>query len=164
MKVFLGWLVLSLALYVLQTSLMPLIFFHGIGPDLMLLMTISFAFLKGCRLGSFMGFLLGLLEDLATGGFFGVNTLANMAMGYGCGIFSNRVLRDSFILPVVASILSTTAVFCFMEILMLLLGYGFYPMYHLKWRLCPMLCYNVIFAWPVHMLVHKVDSLVSEKK
>ncbi len=164
MKVFLGWLVLSLVLYVLQTSLMPLIFFHGIGPDLLLLVTISFAFLKGCRLGSFMGFLLGLLEDLATGGFFGANTLSNMAMGYGCGVFSNRVLRDSFVLPVVASAVSTMAVFSFMELLMVLLGYGFYPVEHLQWRLLPMLCYNVIFAWPVHVLVHKVDSLVSEKK
>ena len=164
MKVFLGWLVLSLGLYVLQTSLMPLIFFRGIGPDLLLLVTISFAFLKGKQQGSFMGFLLGLLEDLATGGFFGVNTLSNMAMGYACGIFSNRVLRDSFVLPVVASGVSTVAVFCFMELIMALLGYGFYPLAHLQWKLFPMLCYNVIFAWPVHAIVHKVDSLVSEKK
>ena len=164
MKVFLGWLVLSLVLYVLQTSLMPLIFFRGIGPDLLLLVTISFAFLKGKQQGSFMGFLLGLLEDLATGGFFGVNTLSHMALGYACGIFSNRVLRDSFILPVVAAVVSTTATFCFMELIMALLGYGFYPLTHLKWKLFPMLCYNVVFAWPVHVIVHKVDSLVSEKK
>lgn len=164
MRVFVGWLALSLLLYVLQTSLLPLIFFRGIGPDLMLMVTVSFAFLKGKQQGSLMGFLLGLLEDLATGGFFGGNTFSNMVLGYVCGIFSNRVLRDSFVLPVVASVISTTAAFCFMELVMALLGYGFYPLSHIRWKLCPMLCYNVIFAWPVYVLVHKVDRLVSEKK
>ncbi len=103
MNIFLGWLVMALGLYVLQSSFLPLIFFHGIGPDLLLLLTISYAFLKGNKLGSFMGFLLGLFEDLATGSFLGVNIFINMLVGFGCGIFSNRVLRDSFILPIAAS-------------------------------------------------------------
>ena len=62
MNIFLGWLVMALGLYVLQSSFLPLVFFHGIGPDLLLLLTISYAFLKGNKLGSFMGFLLGLFE------------------------------------------------------------------------------------------------------
>ena len=85
MNIFLGWLVMALGLYVLQSSFLPLVFFHGIGPDLLLLLTISYAFLKGNKLGSFMGFLLGLFEDLATGSFLGVNIFINMLVGFGCG-------------------------------------------------------------------------------
>ena len=60
MRTFLYWLALVVTAYVVQTSFLPLIFYRGIGPDLLLLITISFAFLKGRRLGCFMGFLLGL--------------------------------------------------------------------------------------------------------
>lgn len=164
MKIFLCWTMLSVALYVLETSFLPLVFYRGTGPDLLLLMTVSFAFLKGKRLGAFMGFLLGLFEDLASGGFLGMNAFSNMLMGFGCGIFSNRVLRDIFVLPIAAACVSTVSVFLLYEIVLLLLGYGFYPLAHLKLRLLPMLFYNMIFAWPVHSLVHKADELVSEKK
>ena len=34
----------------------------------------------------------------------------------------------------------------------------------LFYKLLPMLCYNIVFAWPVHVMVHKVDKRVSEKK
>ena len=148
MNIFLGWLVMALGLYVLQSSFLPLVFFHGIGPDLLLLLTISYAFLKGNKLGSFMGFLLGLFEDL----------------GFGCGTFSNRVLRDSFILPIAASCVGTIASYCVYELVIVLLGYGFYPVAHIQMKLLPMLCYNVIFAWPVHVMVHRMDEYVSKKK
>ena len=164
MNIFLGWLAMALGVYVLQSSLLPLIFFHGIGPDLLLLMTISYAFLKGKRLGSFMGFLLGLFTDLATGGFLGVNVFVYMLLGFGCGIFSNRVLRDSFVLPIVAAFMGTMLAYSFHELIMLLLGYGFYPLAHMQFKLWPMLCYNILFAWPVHVMVHRMDEFVTKKK
>ena len=164
MKTFLCWLAAVVAVYVMQTSFLPLIFFHGIGPDLLLLITVSFAFLKGKRLGCFMGFLLGLFEDLASGGFLGMNTFSNMLMGFGCGVFSNGVLRDSFVLPIAAAWVSTISVFCLFEIILFLLGYGFYPLAHIKYKLLLMLCYNIVFAWPVHVLVRRLDEYVSEKK
>lgn len=164
MKSFLYWLAAVVAVYVMQTSFLPLIFFRGTGPDLLLLITISFAFLKGKHLGCFMGFLLGLFEDLATGGFFGIHAFSNMLMGLACGIFSARVLRDSFILPIAAAWISTISVFCLFELILLLLGYGFYPLAHIRYKLLPMLCYNIVFAWPVHVLVRRLDERVSAKK
>ena len=164
MKIFAGWLAMALGFYVLQSSFLPLIYFHGIGPDLLLLLTISYAFLKGNKQGSFMGFLLGLFEDLASGSFFGVNTFIYMLLGFGCGTFSNRVLRDSFFLPIVASCTATMVSYCFHELIIVLLGYGFYPLAHIQMKLLPMLCYNLIFAWPVHVMVHRMDKYLAKKK
>lgn len=56
-------------LFTLQTSFLPLIAWHGVSPDLLLLLTVSFAFLHGARQGAFLGFVLGLMQDLATGTF-----------------------------------------------------------------------------------------------
>lgn len=164
MKKFVCWLAVVVVLFVLQSSFLPLIHIHGVGPDLMLLVTLSFAFLRGNRLGSFMGFVLGMFTDFAEGGFFGMHTFIYMLMGFCCGTFSNRVLRDSFFLPVAAAWMSTISIFCFFELMFLLLGYGFFPLAHLKYKLLPMLCYNCIFAWPIHTLVHKMDEYLAEKK
>ncbi|MGM9539552.1 MAG: hypothetical protein ACI3UA_02525, partial [Anaerovibrio sp.] len=82
----------------------------------------------------------------------------------GCGVFSTRVLRDSFILPIAAAWMSTISVFCLFEIILFLMGYGFYPLAHIKYKLLPMLCYNIVFAWPVHVMVRRLDEHLSEKK
>ena len=87
-----------------------------------------------------------------------------LLVGFGCGTFSNRVLRDSFILPIVASCVGTMVSYCIHELIIVLLGYGFYPVAHIQMKLLPMLCYNVIFAWPVHVMVHRMDEFVSKKK
>ena len=56
-------------LYVLQTSLLPLIAYRGISPDLMLLLTVSFAFLRGARQGGGRAAAAGALAAHVVGGF-----------------------------------------------------------------------------------------------
>ena len=50
-------------LYALQTSILPLIAYHGVTADLMLLFVTSTAFLKGVRVGALSGFAVGVLQD-----------------------------------------------------------------------------------------------------
>ena len=116
MRKFLTWLLFVIVVYTIQSSFLPLFYFHGIGPDLLLLMTASIGFLKGKRQGSFYGFLFGLFEDAATGTFFGINAFTKLIAGYVCGIFSNRVLNDSFALPVTAAFFNTVASFFIIEL------------------------------------------------
>ena len=99
-----------LGLYVLQTSLLPFAAYHGISPNLMLLLTVSAAFLRGPRDGIMMGFVTGLLQDLSTGTFLGTNTLAQMLIGLFFGRFSNRVFREQFFLLFRGTLLSMALV------------------------------------------------------
>ena len=74
-------LAFMLLLYVGQSSLLPFIAFHGVSADLLLLLVVSVAFLRGAKVGALVGFLAGLLQDLATGTFFGVDIFAKMLIG-----------------------------------------------------------------------------------
>ena len=87
-------------LYVVQSSLLTLIAYRGIGPDLMLLLTVSYAFLRGMRYGGLMGFATGLLQDLAMGTFLGVHAFSQLLIGMFFGRFSDRVFKEQFFLPV----------------------------------------------------------------
>lgn len=150
-----------IALYVLQTSFFPLMAYHGISPNFMLLLTVSFAFLRGMEQGTFMGFLTGLLTDLATGTFFGIHAFTYLLMGNLCGRFANRVYKDQFFWPVFASLGVTALNYFILALLMVLLGYRFNPISNVQATLLPMLIYQLAFAYPVHYLTYKLDKNIS---
>jgi len=154
---------LVLLLYVLQTSFLPLFAVHGVSPDLMLLLTVSFAFLRGVREGALMGFAVGLLQDLSTGTFLGVNAFTRLLIGLVCGSFSDRVFKEQFFLPIMASVAATIANYFILVLLMLLLGYRFDLVHHMGYILIPMLIYQLAFAYPVHRLAYELDKKLSEK-
>ena len=158
------WAAFAAALFVLQTSILPLMAYHGITADLMLLLTVSFAFLRGAKQGAFMGFSVGLMQDLATGTYFGVNTLARTLMGLLFGQFSDRVFKEQFFLPVLASMAVTILNYFILALLMVLLGYRFNLESHVQQMLVPMLLYQLAFAYPVHYLTYRLDKRLEEKK
>lgn len=150
-------------LYALQTSLLPLIAYHGVTADLMLLFVTSTAFLKGARVGALSGFALGLLQDLASGTFLGMNAFTRLVLGFCVGKFSDQVFKEQFFLPVVASLVVTTANYFILALLMLLLGYRFNLMGHMQYTLLPMLIYQLAFAYPVHRLAYELDKRYGKK-
>ncbi|SDP52706.1 rod shape-determining protein MreD [Selenomonas ruminantium] len=151
-------------LYVLQTSFFPLIAYHGISPDFMLLLTVSYAFLKGTEKGTLMGFLTGLLMDLATGTFLGIHAFTHLIVGNICGRFANRVYKEQFFLPVFASLGVTAFNYFILALLMVLLGYRFNPISNVQVTLLPMLIYQLAFAYPVHYLTYQLDKKLSAKE
>lgn len=158
------WAALAAALFVLQTSLLPLMAYHGVTADLMLLLTVSVAFLRGTRQGAFMGFGAGLMQDLASGTFFGVNTFSRTLLGLIFGKFADRVFKEQFFLPVLASIGATILNYFILALLMVLLGYRFNLESHVQQMLMPMLLYQLAFAYPVHYLAYRMDKHLDEKK
>jgi rod shape-determining protein MreD len=135
--------------------------YHGISPNFMLLITVSFAFLRGMEQGTLMGVLAGLLTDLGTGTFFGIHAFTYLLMGNLCGRFANRVYKDQFFWPVFASLGVTALNYFILALLMVLLGYRFNPISNVQATLLPMLIYQLAFAYPVHYLTYKLDKNIS---
>lgn len=150
-------------LFTLQTSFLPLMAWHGISPDLMLLVTVSFAFLRGAHQGAFLGFVLGLMQDLATGTFLGMNAFSHVLIGYACGAFSDNVFKEQIFLPIVASVVATIANYFILALLMVLLGYRFNLMVNMGVSLLPMLIYQLVFSVPVHYMMYHLDQKLSVK-
>jgi rod shape-determining protein MreD len=164
MRLFLSWLAFICGTYIIQSSLLPLVAYNGISPDLLLLLVVSLGFLQGRRLGVFIGFLVGLLQDLVTGSFFGVNIFSKMLLGYASGVFSNRVFKEQAFLPLFASILASMINYFVILLIMVLLGYRFNLAAHLQSVLLPMVWYNVLLAVPMHRFVSVMCERLTEKK
>ena len=164
MKIFAPWFLFVVLIYVVQSSLLPTIGFNGVSADLMLLLTVSFSFLRGAKLGAMMGFLAGLLSDLATGTFFGIGIFSKMLIGFFCGMFSKRVFKEQMLLPLISVLISTAAQDLMTLIFIFLLGYRPNIFYHLHQLLLPTLFFNTVFALPVHYLVSKMCEWLKAKK
>lgn len=164
MKVFLKWAAFALLLYVLQVSLLPLLAFHGASADFLLLFAVSFGFTRGMRLGVLAGFLVGLMQDLLSGSFFGMNTLVKMIAGFIAGLLSDRVFKEQAFLPIVSSVVAAVANYFLLALLMALLGYRFNLLANAEYILLPLILYQLVFSYPVHVLTRRMNEWTRTEK
>lgn len=90
--VLLGLLALAL---LLQITVLEMLRIGGVMPDLVLMLVVFAAFLRGKTEGAFWGFVAGLMKDVAAGSFFGLNALSLMTAGYLVGLAERRLYKDS---------------------------------------------------------------------
>ena len=153
-RVFIFWFVIAALLFVVQTALMPFLAWDGITADLLLLMTLSYSFFRGAQMGTLMGFFLGAMQDLDTGTFFGINIFPKMVLGYLCGSFANNLFRERGFLPILTTAAGTAAEYFIQLVIVLLLGYKFNVFINIERTLLPMMCWNLLLAYPVFGLIH----------
>ena len=158
------WAILTTGLYILQTSFLPMFGYRGISANLMLLLTVSVAYLLGHRYGIFMGFAVGLLQDLTTGSFFGCDILIYMLIGLLCGKFSDHIFKEQFLLPVLTSIFAAAMYYFIMVLFIYILGYNLNLKLSLQHTLIPLICYQFAFAYPIHKLVFKFNKHIKKWK
>ena len=162
MKKYKFFVLFFLGLFVLQLSFLPLIAIYGIVPDLLLLATVSFAFLRGSVWGGFIGFSLGWLEDLSVGSFFGLHAFTLTLIGLFFGRFSDRVFKEQFFLPITASVAATFAKYLISSVIVYLLGYHFNPFLHMGRVLLILLLFQLIFAYPIHWATFHLDRRIHD--
>ena len=86
--------VFMLAVFIQNTVLGSLQIF-GVKPDLVFVLVIFSALLRGQKEGAFWGFVAGFLMDVAAGSYFGLNALALLAAGYLAGVMQTALYKDN---------------------------------------------------------------------
>lgn len=79
--------------FILQCAVFPAIAVASIKPNIFIILTVSFALMRGKREGMFVGFCCGFLSDLFFGYALGLNALIYMYIGYLVG-FCYRIFYD----------------------------------------------------------------------
>ncbi|MBN1308088.1 MAG: rod shape-determining protein MreD [Chitinispirillaceae bacterium] len=92
-KVFFRWTGLVVLLYILQTTIVPLITVFGIKPDLLVLVLFYIGFKNDVIPAVFAGFFLGLTQDFYSPVILGQNALSKTVAGFFAGVFNEKVMR-----------------------------------------------------------------------
>jgi len=96
------YLLLLGAILILQTTVMENVALSVIKPDLVMLVVVLNCFLLGTKEGAFLGFVGGIIEDLFSGSYIGLNALSKMVAGYLAGAAGERLYREN--IPVAAAV------------------------------------------------------------
>jgi rod shape-determining protein MreD len=87
------WSALFIVSFTLQTTLIPVLTVFGIRPDLLMVALFLLAVRTGQMTAIWVGFFLGLSQDLYTPSVLGQNALSKAVAGFFAGFFNERVMR-----------------------------------------------------------------------
>lgn len=156
------WLLIIIVTVIIQSTLIPVIMFNGICPDMLMVVVVSYALLSGKEKGIGIGFFAGLVQDLAFGNIFGINTLAKMTIGYIFGLAERKVFKEKILLPIAATAVATLLHSLAIFVVLFLLGNKVDILTAITNNVVPLVGYNVILAIPIHHIVYKITTFSTE--
>jgi len=93
MKSVLKWIAFFIGAFVLQTTLIPSLSIMGVKPDLLVLFLFMMAIKVGIMPAIYIGFVLGLAQDLYSPSILGQSALAKTVAGFFASLFNDKVMR-----------------------------------------------------------------------
>ena len=153
-----------LGCFILQCSVFNSISFAGIIPNLMIILTSSFGFMRGEKEGLWIGFFCGLLCDVFFGSFLGFYALILMYIGYINGKFCRIFYPEDIKLPLALIVISDISygVICYC-LLFLLRGRFNFPYYFARVVL-PEAVYTIVVTMFLYPLILKVNQMLEAKE
>ena len=155
-RIFITALVILVA-YVLQCTVFPVLDIAGIKPNLLLIVTASFGFMRGSKSGMLVGFLSGLLIDIQFGKMIGFYALIYLVVGFLNGLFEQMFYDEDIKLPLFDFLYGITIYF-----FTFLLNSDFRFTYYLNRIIVPEMIYTIVITLGVYPLLlfinHKLEA------
>jgi len=140
----------------LQVVVVSSIVVGGGAPDLLLVVVVALGLLRGSIPGAALGFVGGLIVDLATLGTLGVSSLVLTLGGFWAGRYAETTGRGRRLAPLMAVGAITLLAGVFGYVLYYLLDVEVVARHALVTALVPALVLNLVLALPVHRLVRAI--------
>ena len=87
--------------YLLQSTVFSVMALGGIAPNILIILTSAFGFMRGKKEGMFVGFLSGIILDILFGNLLGFYALIYLVIGYLNGFFASIFYPEDIKLPMV---------------------------------------------------------------
>lgn len=139
----------------LQSTLFASFSIKGTVPDLVLVFVIFYALLNGAGKGARYGLICGLLEDLYTGRFIGMNALSKTVTAYIIGRFQHRLFTDNVAVGIFSVIIGSLLNAFILTILALIYFSVFNITTSLFVHILYQILYNVLLTTPIYIWYYK---------
>lgn len=118
-KRILFYVISVLVCFLLQTSVFNFLKLAGVMPNILLILTVTIAFIRGRKAGIVIGFVCGLLIDIFSGNVLGQNAFVYLMFGYVNGWFHTYFYEDDILLPI-GLLTANSLAYSFCDLLFLL--------------------------------------------
>ena len=144
MRRFIVSFLLVISCFVLQSTVFKSIAFGGIIPNLMIVLTASFGFMRGEKAGILFGFFCRLLADIFFGSVIGLYAMIYMYIGYANGKFNMIFYPEDIKLPLALIFVSDMAYGLLSYIILFLMRGRFHFTYYLIHIILPEMVYTIV--------------------
>lgn len=144
--------------FLLQCSVFSKLSLGGIIPNLLIILTSSFGFMRGEKDGLAIGFIAGLLCDVFFGDIIGFYSLILMYIGFTNGKFSRVFYPEDIKLPLALICVSDLSYGVLCYIMLFLLNGRLYFLWYLLHIILPEMLYTLIVTlvlYPIILYINK---------
>lgn len=154
--------VMIIVCHILQCTVFTRLSLGSVKPNLLIILTASFGFMRGNKDGLLVGFISGLLIDIQFGGIIGFYALIYSLIGYANGFFKQIYYDEDVKLPLfliaASEFLYGLAVYFFLFVM----RGAFDFLYYLSHIIIPELIYTIIITLGLYQLIlyinHKLEA------
>lgn len=150
--------------FLLQSTLFQSLSLASISPNLMIILTSAYGFMKGKKEGMAVGFFCGLLEDIFFGRLLGMHALMYMYIGYANGYFNQIFYGEDIKLPLALISASELTYGLGTYLIMFLMRSRFDFFYYLRRIIVPELVYTILVTLFVYRIIYEIDQKLEDKK
>lgn len=133
-------------------------------PNLLLILVVSNAYMRGRMTGMVLGFFSGLLIDILFGNVIGVYAMLMLLIGYVVGIANRIYSKDDFTLPLLFIALANFIYQFLYFIFEFLLRGKLNFLYYFRMLILPEIIYTVAAATIIYKLLHMINHALDRNE
>lgn len=150
--------------YVLQSAMFHYLALADIMPNLLLILVVSTAYMRGKMPGMMLGLFSGLLVDFMSGSsVIGLCALFYMLIGYVVGLTNRFYSNDDYTLPIILVAISDFFYGFFYYIFEFLLRGRLNFLFYLRRLILPEIIYTVAVSVFLYKLLHMINNRLEHK-
>ncbi len=144
--------------FLLQTTLFQTLSLASISPNLLIVVTSAFGFMRGRKEGMWTGFFCGLLLDIFFGSVIGFYTLIYAYLGYINGFFRKMFFPDDIKLPLILISVSDFSYNLLVYLFLFFLRGKFRFDYYLIHIILPELVYTILVTIILYFIILRINQ------
>ncbi len=151
-----------LVCFLLQSTVFKELALGSISPNLMIIVTSSFGFMRGKKEGLWVGFICGLLEDIFFGRLLGMHAMIYMYIGYANGWFNHIFYEEDIKLPIFLISASELVYGLGTYVIMFMMRSRFAFTYYMIRIIFPELLYTIVVTLVFYRLMYSIDRRMED--
>ena len=148
---------------ILESTVFQMLRIGDIAPNLMIILIVSFALLRGSKEGSIVGVAAGILYDSTFGLMMGPSIFAYAFIGFISGKFNKNFYRENFIIPLICTFFSSLF-FSLVNTIALVLRGELHFIFYLKTIVIPELIYTMALALIIYQLAYVINEKIEKSE
>lgn len=158
--------VIIIVCFLLETTIFRHLSIASVIPNLLVVVTSSFGFMRGKKEGMFVGFLSGLITDIffGIGNMIGFYALIYTLIGYGNGFFKKLYYDEDIKLPLILIAGSEFLYSIIIYITMFMMRHRFDFPYYLKNIIMPELTYTILVTLILYQIILHINRRLEDNE